>query len=93
MTTQTKNLVGNKFENWIVRAAIATKYGKSQVSTETITKERNRLTKIYESSLLSIPQMENLSDPTLVHGEGYGLSDNSVNIAGKIANTGQNIHP
>lgn len=82
LTTQTKNLVGNKFENWIVRAAIATKYGKSQVSTETITKERNRLTKIYESSLLSIPQMENLSDPTLVHGEGYGLSDNSVNIAG-----------
>lgn len=82
LTTQTKNLVGNKFENWIVRAAIATKYGKSQVSTETITKERNRLTKIYESSLLSIPQMENLSDPTLIHGEGYGLSDNSVNIAG-----------
>ena len=82
LTTQVKNLVGNKFENWIVRAAIATKYGKSQVSTETITKERNRLTKIYESSLLSIPQMENLSDPTLVHGEGYGLSDNSVNIAG-----------
>jgi hypothetical protein len=82
LTTQTKNLVGNKFENWIVRAAIATKYGKSKVSTETITKERNRLTKIYESSLLSIPQMENLSDPTLVHGEGYGLSDNSVNIAG-----------
>lgn len=82
LTTQTKNLVGNKFENWIVRAAIASKYGKSKVSTETITKERNRLTKIYESSLLSIPQMENLSDPTLVHGEGYGLSDNSVNIAG-----------
>ena len=82
LTTQVKNLVGNKFENWIVRAAIATKYGKSQVSTETITKERNRLTKIYESSLLSIPQMENLSDPTLIHGEGYGLSDNSVNIAG-----------
>lgn len=82
LTTQTKNLVGNKFENWIVRAAIATKYGKSKVSTETITKERNRLTKIYESSLLSIPQMENLSDPTLVHGEGYGLSNNSVNIAG-----------
>lgn len=81
-TTISKNLVGNEIELGVVIGALRSKYGKNDVDETVMKAEKDRLTKIYESSLLSIPQMENLTDKSLVHGEAYGIGDNSVTIAG-----------
>lgn len=81
-TTISKNLVGNEIELGVVIGALRSKYGQNDVDAGAIKAETDRLTKIYESSLLSIPQMENLTDKSLVHGEAYGIGDNSVTIAG-----------
>lgn len=81
-TTISKNLVGNEIELGVVIGALRSKYGKNDVDAGAMKAETDRLTKIYESSLLSIPQMENLTDKSLVHGEAYGIGDNSVTIAG-----------
>lgn len=81
-TTISKNLVGNEIELAVVTGALRSKYGQNDVSDTAIKAETDRLTKIYESSLLSIPQMENLTDKSLVHGEAYGIGDNSVTVAG-----------
>lgn len=81
-TTISKNLVGNEIELAVVTGAMYSKYGKNDVDETALKAETDRLTKIYESSLLSIPQMENLTDKSLVHGEAYGIGDNSVTIAG-----------
>lgn len=81
-TTISKNLVGNEIELGVVIGALRSKYGQNDVDETAIKAETDRLTKIYESSLLSIPQMENLTDKSLVHGEAYGIGDNSVTIAG-----------
>lgn len=81
-TTISKNLVGNEIELGVVIGALRSKYGKNDVDETAMKAETDRLTKIYESSLLSIPQMENLTDKSLVHGEAYGIGDNSVTIAG-----------
>ena len=81
-TTISKNLVGNEIELAVVTGAMRSKYGKNDVDPNAMKAETDRLTKIYESSLLSIPQMENLTDKSLVHGEAYGIGDNSVTIAG-----------
>ena len=81
-TTISKNLVGNEIELAVVTGAMYSKYGKNDVDANAMKAETDRLTKIYESSLLSIPQMENLTDQSLVHGEAYGIGDNSVTVAG-----------
>ena len=81
-TTISKNLVGNEIELAVVTGALRSKYGQNDVDETALKTETDRLTKIYESSLLSIPQMENLTDKSLVHGEAYGIGDNSVTIAG-----------
>lgn len=81
-TTISKNLVGNEIELGVVTGALRSKYGQNDVDETALKAETDRLTKIYESSLLSIPQMENLTDKSLVHGEAYGIGDNSVTIAG-----------
>lgn len=81
-TTISKNLVGNEIELAVVTGALRSKYGQNDVDETALKAETDRLTKIYESSLLSIPQMENLTDKSLVHGEAYGIGDNSVTIAG-----------
>ena len=81
-TTISKNLVGNEIELGVVIGALRSKYGQNDVDAGAMKAETDRLTKIYESSLLSIPQMENLTDKSLVHGEAYGIGDNSVTIAG-----------
>lgn len=81
-TTISKNLVGNEIELAVVTGALRSKYGQNDVDETVMKAEKDRLTKIYESSLLSIPQMENLTDKSLVHGEAYGIGDNSVTVAG-----------
>lgn len=81
-TTISKNLVGNEIELGVVIGALRSKYGKNDVDETALKAETDRLTKIYESSLLSIPQMENLTDQSLVHGEAYGIGENSVTVAG-----------
>lgn len=81
-TTISKNLVGNEIELAVVTGALRSKYGQNDVDETALKAETDRLTKIYESSLLSIPQMENLTDKSLVHGEAYGIGENSVTIAG-----------
>lgn len=81
-TTISKNLVGNEIELAVVTGALRSKYGQNDVDAGALKAETDRLTKIYESSLLSIPQMENLTDQSLVHGEAYGIGENSVTIAG-----------
>lgn len=81
-TTISKNLVGNEIELAVVTGALRSKYGQNDVDAGVIKAETDRLTKIYESSLLSIPQMENLTDRSLVHGEAYGIGEKSVTVAG-----------
>ena len=81
-TTISKNLVGNEIELAVVTGALRSKYGQNDVTETAMKAETDRLTKIYESSLLSIPQMENLTDQSLVHGEAYGIGENSVTVAG-----------
>lgn len=81
-TTISKNLVGNEIELAVVTGALRSKYGQNDVDAGAMKAETDRLTKIYESSLLSIPQMENLTDQSLVHGEAYGIGENSVTVAG-----------
>ena len=81
-TTISKNLVGNEIELGVVTGALRSKYGQNDVDAGAIKAETDRLTKIYESSMLSIPQMENLTDQSLVHGEAYGIGENSVTVAG-----------
>lgn len=81
-TTIAKNLVGNEIELAVVTGALRSKYGQNDVDETALKAETDRLTKIYESSLLSIPQMENLTDKSLVHGEAYGIGDKSVTIVG-----------
>lgn len=81
-TTISKNLVGNEIELGVVTGALRSKYGQNDVDAGVIKAETDRLTKIYESSLLSIPQMENLTDKSLVHGEAYGIGEKSVTVAG-----------
>lgn len=81
-TTISKNLVGNEIELAVVTGALRSKYGQNDVDAGVLKAETDRLTKIYESSMLSIPQMENLTDQSLVHGEAYGIGENSVTVAG-----------
>lgn len=81
-TTISKNLVGNEIELGVVTGALRSKYGQNDVDAGAMKAETDRLTKIYETSLLSIPQMENLTDKSLVHGEAYGIGENSVTVAG-----------
>lgn len=81
-TTISKNLVGNEIELGVVTGALRSKYGQNDVDAGAMKAETDRLTKIYESSMLSIPQMENLTDQSLVHGEAYGIGENSVTVAG-----------
>ena len=93
-TTVSKNLVGNEIELAVVTGALRSKYGKNDVDETVMKAEKDRLTKIYESSLLSIPQMENLTDKSLVHGEAYGIGEKSVTIAGvQVRAIGNTIIP
>lgn len=81
-TTVSTNLVGNEIEKGVVVGVLRSKYGKNDVDAGAMKAETDRLTKIYETSLISIPQMENLTDQSLVHGEAYGIGENSVTVAG-----------
>ena len=85
INTHLVNMTGNAFNYGIVKAAVAAQYKQgNKVSNHSLTAERERLHKLYDSSLMNLAAMETPTTPTLLHGEQYNPREGKSTI-GKIA--------
>ena len=85
INTHLVNMTGNSFNYGIVKAAVAAQYKQgNKVSNHSLTAERERLHKLYDSSLMNLAAMETPTTPTLLHGEQYNPREGKSTI-GKIA--------
>ena len=83
-STHAKNLISNVIEMPAIKTALTAKYGVNEVSRGLMNEYQRKYTKIYENSLLSIPQMHTLTDKSLIAGEAYRVDyTNAINFAGK----------
>lgn len=85
INTHLVNLTGNSFNYGIVKTAVAAQYKKgNKVSESVLSAERDRLHRLYDSSLINIAAMANPTSPTLLKGEQYNPREGKSTI-GKIA--------
>lgn len=85
INTHLVNMTGNTVNYGIVKAAVAAQYKKgNKVSQQSLTAERERLHRLYDSSLMNLAAMETPTSPTLLHGEQYNPREGKSTI-GKIA--------
>ncbi|MCQ2608542.1 MAG: hypothetical protein MJ197_07650 [Bacteroidales bacterium] len=85
INTHLVNMTGNTFNYGIVKAAVAAQYKHgNKVSQQSLTAERERLHRLYDSSLMNLAAMETPTSPTLLHGEQYNPREGKSTI-GKIA--------
>lgn len=85
INTHLVNLTGNTFNYGIVKTAVAAQYKQgNKVSSAALTAERERLHRLYDSSLINLAAMSNPTSPTLLKGEQYNPREGKSTI-GKIA--------
>lgn len=85
INTHLVNLTGNSFNYGIVKTAVAVQYKKgNKVSESVLSAERDRLHRLYDSSLINIAAMANPTSLTLLKGEQYNPREGKSTI-GKIA--------
>ena len=85
INTHLVNMTGNSFNYGIVKAAVAAQYKHgNKVSNHSLTAERERLHKLYDSTLMNLAAMESPTSPTLLHGEQYNPREGKSTI-GKVA--------
>ena len=85
INTHLVNMIGNSFNYGIVKAAVAAQYKHgNKVSNHSLTAERERLHKLYDSTLMNLAAMESPTSPTLLHGEQYNPREGKSTI-GKVA--------
>lgn len=84
INTHLVNLTGNTFNYGIVKTAVAAQYKQgNKVSSAALTAERERLHRLYDSSLINLAAMSNPTSPTLLKGEQYNPREGKSTI-GKI---------
>ena len=84
INTHLVNLTGNTFNYGIVKTAVAAQYKHgNKVSSAALTAERERLHRLYDSSLINLAAMSNPTSPTLLKGEQYNPREGKSTI-GKI---------
>lgn len=85
INTHLVNLTGNTFNYGIVKVAVAAQYKQgNKVSQAELTLEKDRLHRIYNTSLLNLAAMENPTSPTLLKGEQYNPREGKTTL-GKVA--------
>lgn len=85
INTHLVNLTGNTFNYGIVKTAVAAQYKQgNKVSSAALTAERERLHRLYDSSLINLAAMSNPTSPTLLKGEQYNPREGKSTI-GKVA--------
>lgn len=84
INTHLVNLTGNTFNYGIVKTAVAAQYKQgNKVSSAALTAERERLHRLYDSSLINLAAMSNPTSPTLLKGEQYNPREGKSTV-GKI---------
>ena len=84
INTHLVNLTGNTFNYGIVKTAVAAQYKHgNKVSSAALTAERERLHRLYDSSLINLAAMSNPTSPTLLKGEQYNPREGRSTV-GKI---------
>lgn len=84
INTHLVNLTGNTFNYGIVKTAVAAQYKQgNKVSSAALTAERERLHRLYDSSLINLAAMSNPTSPTLLKGEQYNPREGKSTI-GKV---------
>lgn len=84
INTHLVNLTGNTFNYGIVKTAVAAQYKQgNKVSSAALTAERERLHRLYNSSLINLAAMSNPTSPTLLKGEQYNPREGKSTV-GKI---------
>lgn len=84
INTHLVNLTGNTFNYGIVKTAVAAQYKHgNKVSSAALTAERERLHRLYDSSLINLAAMSNPTSPTLLKGEQYNPREGKSTV-GKI---------
>lgn len=85
INTHLVNMTGNTFNYGIVHAAVAAQYKNgNKVSKHSLDAEKERLHRLYDTSLMNLAAMENPTSPTLLHGEQYNPREGKSTI-GKVA--------
>lgn len=85
INTHLVNMTGNTFNYGIVHAAVAAQYKQgNKVSKQSLDAEKERLHRLYDTSLMNLAAMENPTSPTLLHGEQYNPREGKSTI-GKVA--------
>ena len=85
INTHLVNMTGNTFNYGIVHAAVAAQYKNgNKVSKQSLDAEKERLHRLYDTSLMNLAAMENPTSPTLLHGEQYNPREGKSTI-GKVA--------
>lgn len=85
INTHLVNMTGNTFNYGIVHAAVAAQYKQgNKVSKQSLDAEKERLHRLYDTSLMNLAAMESPTSPTLLHGEQYNPREGKSTI-GKVA--------
>lgn len=85
INTHLVNMTGNTFNYGIVHAAVAAQYKQgNKVSKQSLNAEKERLHRLYDTSLMNLAAMESPTSPTLLHGEQYNPREGKSTI-GKVA--------
>lgn len=85
INTHLVNMTGNTFNYGIVHAAVAAQYKQgNKVSKQSLDAEKERLYRLYDTSLMNLAAMESPTSPTLLHGEQYNPREGKSTI-GKVA--------
>lgn len=85
INTHLVNMTGNTFNYGIVHVAVAAQYKQgNKVSKQSLDAEKERLHRLYDTSLMNLAAMENPTSPTLLHGEQYNPREGKSTI-GKVA--------
>lgn len=85
INTHLVNMTGNTFNYGIVHAAVVAQYKQgNKVSKQSLDAEKERLHRLYDTSLMNLAAMESPTSPTLLHGEQYNPREGKSTI-GKVA--------
>ena len=85
INTHLVNMTGNTFNYGIVHTSVAAQYKQgNKVSKQSLDAEKERLRRLYDTSLMNLAAMESPTSPTLLHGEQYNPREGKSTI-GKVA--------
>jgi len=73
-STQAFNVVTNVWQHQVNQLAMRTLYGKNNVASQIISKEKARLRAIYDASGISVARQAGVADPSFILGERIDMS-------------------